>query len=186
MKIARCPILSLGVWRPSIGVEVVHHEYLTIVENSVQNTVLTACQGAFYNSLRKGTYSIPLCRLVGDIQWRLSARKSGSTTGRRMEDTLFFAPMPLPAAACLRSREKVLHRLARRGRVLKVKDYFYVIVPLEYQSAGGPPAAWFIHDLMAAMRLPYYVGLLRRPPNMGPLINNPRSFRLSLTDRSAH
>ncbi|MEI8375308.1 MAG: hypothetical protein WCJ35_21010 [Planctomycetota bacterium] len=55
--------------------------------------------------------------------------------------------------------KKALQRLARRGRVLKAKDYFYVIVPLEYQSAGGPPAAWFIHDLMAAMHLPIPVAL---------------------------
>lgn len=55
---------------------------------------------------------------------------------------------------------KALHRLARRRRVAKLKDYFYVVVPLEYLSAGAPPASWFIHDLMAAMKLPYYVGLL--------------------------
>ena len=56
--------------------------------------------------------------------------------------------------------KKALQRLARRGRVLKVKDYFYVIVPLEYQSSGSPPVSWFINDLMAAMKQPYHVGLL--------------------------
>ncbi|MDY0169957.1 MAG: hypothetical protein RBS80_25665 [Thermoguttaceae bacterium] len=31
--------------------------------------------------------------------------------------------------------KKALQRLARRGRLLKVKNDFYVIVPLEYRSA---------------------------------------------------
>ena len=35
--------------------------------------------------------------------------------------------------------KKALQRLARRGRVAKLKDYFYVIVPLEYAAAGCPP-----------------------------------------------
>ena len=32
--------------------------------------------------------------------------------------------------------KKALQRLARRGRVVKIKDYFYVIVPLEYATAA--------------------------------------------------
>ena len=78
--------------------------------------------------------------------------------------------------------KKALQRLARRGRVLKVKDYFYVIVPLEYQSAGGPPAAWFIHDLMAAMRLPYYVGLLTAAAQHGASHQQPQEFQV-ITDQ---
>ena len=33
--------------------------------------------------------------------------------------------------------KKALQRLARRQRVVKVKNYFYVIVPLEYRHAGS-------------------------------------------------
>lgn len=58
------------------------------------------------------------------------------------------------------SVKKALQRLARRGRIAKVKNYFFAIVPLEYVAAGSPPASWFIDDLMAAMQRPYYVGLL--------------------------
>ena len=58
------------------------------------------------------------------------------------------------------SVKKALRRLARRKRAVKVKNYFYVIVPLEYLHAGGPPLPWFIDDLMKAMERPYYVGLL--------------------------
>ena len=58
------------------------------------------------------------------------------------------------------SVKKSLQRLIQHRRIAKIKDYFLVIVPLEYRAAGSPPASWFIRDLMAAMKLPYYVGLL--------------------------
>ncbi len=79
--------------------------------------------------------------------------------------------------------KKALQRMASRGRVLKVKDYFFVIVPLEYQSAGGPPVTWFIHDLMAAMQLPYYVGLLTGAAQHGASHQQPQEFQV-VTDRS--
>ena len=79
--------------------------------------------------------------------------------------------------------KKAIQRLARRGRVIKVKDYFYVIVPLEYQNAGGPPAAWFIHDLMDAMQLPYYVGILTAAAQYGASHQQPQEFQV-VTDRS--
>jgi len=46
--------------------------------------------------------------------------------------------------------KKALQQLARRRRVAKVKRYFYVIVPLEYLYADGPPPSWFIDDRMKA------------------------------------
>jgi predicted transcriptional regulator of viral defense system len=79
--------------------------------------------------------------------------------------------------------KKALQRLARRGRVVKVKDYFYVIVPLEYATAGAPPASWFIHDLMTAMELPYYVGLLSAAGHHGASHQQPQEFQV-VTDRS--
>jgi predicted transcriptional regulator of viral defense system len=39
--------------------------------------------------------------------------------------------------------KKALQRLARRGRIAKVKNYFYVIVPLEY--ARRQPAPRVVH-----------------------------------------
>lgn len=79
--------------------------------------------------------------------------------------------------------KKALQRLARRGRVLKVKDYFYVIVPLEYQISGSPPVAWFINDLMEAMKQPYYVGLLTAAAQHGASHQQPQEFQV-ITDRS--
>jgi hypothetical protein len=55
---------------------------------------------------------------------------------------------------------KALQRAVKSGRLVRPKEYFFVIVPLEYRSAGGPPPSWFVADLMAAMKLPYYVALL--------------------------
>jgi len=78
--------------------------------------------------------------------------------------------------------KKALQRLAARGRVAKAKDYFFVIVPLEYASAGGPPASWFIHDLMAAMERPYYVGLLTAAGLHGASHHQPQEFQV-VTDR---
>jgi len=78
---------------------------------------------------------------------------------------------------------KALQRSVKRGRVVKVKEYFYVIVPLEYSSAGAPPASWFIQDLMAAIRLPYYVGLLSAAAMHGSSHHQPQEFQV-LTDRS--
>lgn len=78
--------------------------------------------------------------------------------------------------------KKALQRMARRGRVAKVKQYFYVIVPLEYKSAGAPPASWFIDNLMRAMDRPYYVGLLSAAGQHGASHQQPQQFQV-ITDR---
>jgi predicted transcriptional regulator of viral defense system len=79
--------------------------------------------------------------------------------------------------------KKALHRLAKRQRIAKIKDYFYAIVPLEYQAAGAPPATWFVGDLMEAMKLPYYVGLLSAATLHGASHQQPQEFQV-VTDRS--
>ncbi len=81
------------------------------------------------------------------------------------------------------SIKKALARLARRGRIVKLKDYFYAVVPLEYRSAGAPPPAWFIDALMHAMRRPYYVGLLSAAALHGASHQQPQEFQV-VTDRS--
>ncbi len=55
---------------------------------------------------------------------------------------------------------KAALRLAGERRIARLHSGFYVIVPLEYRSHGITPADWFIADLMAYLRQPYYVGLL--------------------------
>jgi predicted transcriptional regulator of viral defense system len=80
------------------------------------------------------------------------------------------------------SVKKALQRLARRKRVTKVKNYFYVIVPLEYLHAGSPPPSWFLDDLMKAMDRPYYVGLLSAAGFHGAAHHQPQEFQV-ITDR---
>lgn len=79
--------------------------------------------------------------------------------------------------------KKALQRLARRGRIAKLKDYFFVIVPLEYAHTGTPPPSWFIHELMTAMKVPYYVGLLSAAAFHGASHHQPQEFQV-VTDRS--
>ncbi len=77
---------------------------------------------------------------------------------------------------------KALQRSAKSGRILKLKEYVYAIVPLEYRTAGAPPASWFIRDLMVAMKLPYYVGLLSAAALHGASHQQPQVFQV-LTNR---
>lgn len=78
---------------------------------------------------------------------------------------------------------KALQRAVKNGRLIRPKEYFCVIVPLEYRAAGAPPASWFVHDLMAAMGLPYYVGLLSAAALHGSSHQQPQVFQV-LTNRS--
>jgi predicted transcriptional regulator of viral defense system len=56
--------------------------------------------------------------------------------------------------------EAALRRLKKKGRIVCPRRGFFVIVPVEYRSAGSPPASWFIDGLMTHLDRPYYVGLL--------------------------
>jgi predicted transcriptional regulator of viral defense system len=78
---------------------------------------------------------------------------------------------------------KALRQAVKDGRIVRLKEYAYVIVPLEYRAAGAPPPSWFIHDLMAAMNLPYYVGLLSAAALHGASHQQPQMFQV-MTDRS--
>ena len=77
---------------------------------------------------------------------------------------------------------KALRRAVKSGRLVHPKEYFYVIVPLEYRAVGTPPVPWFIDDLMAAMKVPYYVGLLSAAAFHGAAHQQPQVFQV-LTDR---
>jgi len=78
--------------------------------------------------------------------------------------------------------KKALQRLTARGRIAQAKEYFFVVVPLEYTAAGGPPAPWFIHQLMVAMGRPYYVGLLTAAGLHGASHHQPQESQI-ITDR---
>ncbi|MCD6579754.1 type IV toxin-antitoxin system AbiEi family antitoxin domain-containing protein, partial [bacterium] len=56
--------------------------------------------------------------------------------------------------------KKALQRYERKGRILRIRRKFYIIIPLEYKSAGILPPFWFINDLMKYLNVQYYVGLV--------------------------
>lgn len=69
-------------------------------------------------------------------------------------------------------------RLVNRQRLIAPRRGFYVIVPLEYRSAGAPPPTWFISDLMAHAGHPYYVGLLTAAALHGAAQQQPQEFQV--------
>jgi hypothetical protein len=73
--------------------------------------------------------------------------------------------LPLSSSA----RYAALQRLEQAGRVRKVgsRHGLWLIVPPEYRDVGAPPAPWVLDDVMAALDVPYYVGLRSAAEWMG-------------------
>lgn len=80
------------------------------------------------------------------------------------------------------SVQAALRRLKKRNRAVSPRRGFYVVVPIEYRSAGSPPASWFIDDLMLFLEQPYYVSLLSSASIHGAAHQQPMIFQV-LTDR---
>ncbi|MBI5442215.1 MAG: type IV toxin-antitoxin system AbiEi family antitoxin [Deltaproteobacteria bacterium] len=75
-------------------------------------------------------------------------------------------------------------RLTEKGRVVMPRRGFFVIVPLEYLSAGAPPPSWFIDHLMRFQNRPYYVGILSAAALHGAAHQQPQEFQV-VTDKTA-
>lgn len=69
------------------------------------------------------------------------------------------------------------YRLQKKGRVKRVRDDFFIIIPLEYQS-GGLPASWFIDDFMKNQNIHYYVGILTAAGIHGASHQQPMVFQV--------
>ena len=69
-------------------------------------------------------------------------------------------------------------RLTPKGRVIVARRGFYVIVPLEYRSAGAPPPSSFIDALMKDWKHSYYVGLLSATALHGAAHQKPQEFQV--------
>lgn len=82
------------------------------------------------------------------------------------------------AGAGEKAVEKALRRQKEKGRLVRPRREFYVIVPLEYQTAGAPPPSWYIHDLMQFVGEPYYVGLLTAAALHGAAHQRPQEFQV--------
>ncbi len=73
-----------------------------------------------------------------------------------------------------------LRRQIDNGRIVSPQRGFYVIVPVEYLSAGSPPASWYIDDLSQYLKTPYYVGLLSASSLHGASHHQPQIFQVVL------
>lgn len=76
------------------------------------------------------------------------------------------------------ARRQAILRLKKKSRVTSPHRGFFVLVPVEYRSAGSPPASWFIGDLMAHLAQPYYVGLLSAAAIHGASHQKPQVFQV--------
>lgn len=74
--------------------------------------------------------------------------------------------------------EKALRRQKEKGRIVRPRRELYVIVPLEYRASEAPPPSWYIHDLMAFLEQPYYVGLLTAAGLHGSAHHRPQEFQV--------
>jgi len=103
-----------------------------------------------------------------------SLQQSGRYTFDREEalKELKISPVALKLSAL---------RLFRQGRLVSPKRGFFVIVPLEYKSAGAPPPAWFIDQLMHFEGELYYVGLLSAAALHGAAHQQPQEFQVLTT-----
>jgi predicted transcriptional regulator of viral defense system len=110
-------------------------------------------------------HSLYLRRYVDRLQ------QSGRYTFVRDEalKELKMSPVALKLAA---------RRLSLQGRLISPRRGFFVIVPLEYKSAGSPPPSWFIDQLMEFESERYYVGLLSAAALHGAAHQQPQEFQV--------
>src|SRR3990167_939463 len=74
-----------------------------------------------------------------------------------------------------------IKRLAEKKRITPLGSGFYVIVPIEYQSSGAPPANWFVDAFMKHMKQPYYVSLLTAASLYGAAHQQAQEFQIMVT-----
>lgn len=95
----------------------------------------------------------------------------------------FTKPEALRALRCSEAALKqAALRLARKWRLSSPRRGFFVVVPLEYRSAGAPPPSWYIDTLMKHEGRPYYVGLLSAAALFGAAHQQPQEFQV-ITDQ---
>jgi predicted transcriptional regulator of viral defense system len=116
---------------------------------------------------------------------RRTKRRSGSSLSTLIEElqsrgkytfTKTYALQRLGGTA--RALEAAARRLFAKGRLAAPRRGFYVIVPLEYRSAGAPPPMWFVDQLMKFHIQPYYVGLLTAAELHGAAHQRPQEFQV--------
>lgn len=77
-----------------------------------------------------------------------------------------------------------LRRLMNAGRLVMPRSGFYVIVDPQHRSAGTLPPEWFVHELMAYLESPYYIGLLSAAQLHGSAHHRPQEFQVVIPKRA--
>lgn len=70
------------------------------------------------------------------------------------------------------------NRLIAKKRIVKLRYTFYLIIPLEYLTAGAPFPSWYIDALMQHHKQPYYVALLSAAALHGAAHQQPQIFQV--------
>ena len=65
-----------------------------------------------------------------------------------------------------------------KGRLVRTRRGFYVLVPLAYAAAGCVPAEWFLSDLMKYLGSPFYVGCLSAAMMHGAAHQRPQELQV--------
>ncbi len=73
---------------------------------------------------------------------------------------------------------QALYRQVRKGRVLRIRGDFYVIIPVEHAARGVIPIDWFLDALMRRMGSPYYIGLLSAAAFHGAAHQQPQETQI--------
>lgn len=72
--------------------------------------------------------------------------------------------------------KKGLQRLTAKGKVARLRNEFYLIIPPEYGSKGMLPTLLYINDLMKFLKRDYYIGLLSAAMLHGAAHQQPQDF----------
>ena len=117
----------------------------------------------------------PLLSHAGDLASLLDAHQAAGRYVLLRDDAL--AALRISDEAL----KKAARRLAAKGRLVMPRRGFFVLVPLEYRSAGAPPPSWFIDDLMKFHGQPYYLGVLSAASLYGAAHQQPQEFQVVTT-----
>lgn len=79
-----------------------------------------------------------------------------------------------------------LYRAGRAGIVAQPYRGFYVIIPPHYAATGIVPPVYYIDQLMAFLRKPYYIGLLSAAELLGAAHQRPQYFCVMTTLPQLH
>ena len=79
-----------------------------------------------------------------------------------------------------------LYRAGKAGIIAQPYRGFYVIIPPHYAAKGIVPAVYYIDQLMAYLRKPYYIGLLSAAEMLGAAHQRPQRFSVMTTIPQLH